>query len=298
MAGCLWFRPSLFSQSCFLTTTNSLALTTTHSTLRLSHRLWSCATMGHRDVPFLAAVLQECTRRLDRLSSQNLSNVLWSCATLGHADPHMLAAWAQATINKLDSFEPQVRPAGVRDYSNGWGSSRGTRGRWVTAAEDGHGGLRPIICTFANNSMATPNTNLPHLLPPTSPSPLSSPLRACPTQFGPKPRGSIATDTLSFPNLLPATSPPPPPPPQGLSNTAWAFAKLGYPQPQLFEDLALAAVSCLERFTAQGLSNTAWAYAAAGHYQPQLMKRIAQQVGAVVLGGNWRKGGGGGLYAR
>jgi hypothetical protein len=86
----------------------------------------------------------------------------------------------------------------------------------------------------------------------------------------------------------------PPPPPQGLSNTAWAFAKLGYPQPQLFEDLALAAVSCLERFTAQGLSNTAWAYAAAGHYQPQLMKRIAQQVGAVVLGGNWRKGGGGG----
>jgi hypothetical protein len=167
--------------------------------------------MGHRDVPFLAAVLQECTRRLDRLSSQNLSNVLWSCATLGHADPHMLAAWAQATINKLDSFEPQVRPAGVRDYSNGWGSSRGTRGRWVTAAEDGHGGLRPIICTFANNSMATPNTNLPHLLPPTSPSPLSSPLRACPTQFGPKPRGSIATDTLSFPNLLPATSPPPPP---------------------------------------------------------------------------------------
>jgi hypothetical protein len=97
--------------------------------------------MGHRDVPFLAAVLQECTRRLDRLSAQNLSNVLWSCATLGHADPHMLAAWAQATINKLDSFEPQVRQGGQCGWGLAWPALH-------LSALVGTSQLLSVVCAF------------------------------------------------------------------------------------------------------------------------------------------------------
>jgi hypothetical protein len=65
---------------------------------------------------------------------------------------------------------------------------------------------------------------------------------------------------------------------QGLSNTAWAFAKLGFSSPMLFEALAEAAVGKLDAFTAQGLSNTAWAYATMGHYHPALVQQLAEQV--------------------
>jgi hypothetical protein len=64
-----------------------------------------------------------------------------------------------------------------------------------------------------------------------------------------------------------------------LSNTAWAFAKLGFSSPVLFEALAEAAVGKLDAFTAQGLSNTAWAYATMGHYHPALVQQLAEQVG-------------------
>jgi hypothetical protein len=67
--------------------------------------------------------------------------------------------------------------------------------------------------------------------------------------------------------------------PQGLSNSAWAFAKLGFSSPILFEALAEAALGKLEAFTPQGLSNTAWAYATVGHYHPGLMQQLTDQVG-------------------
>lgn len=65
---------------------------------------------------------------------------------------------------------------------------------------------------------------------------------------------------------------------QGLSNSAWAFAKLGFSSPMLFEALAEAAVGKLDAFTPQGLSNTVWAYATVGHYHPFLMQQLADQV--------------------
>lgn len=39
--------------------------------------------------------------------------------------------------------------------------------------------------------------------------------------------------------------------PQGLSNTAWAFARLGYHSPPLFAALAAAAMHRLDGFNAQ-----------------------------------------------
>jgi hypothetical protein len=71
---------------------------------------------------------------------------------------------------------------------------------------------------------------------------------------------------------------------QGLSNTAWAFAKLGFSSPVLFEALAEAALGKLDAFTAQGLSNTAWAYATMGHYHPALVQQLAEQVSAAGCG--------------
>jgi hypothetical protein len=66
-----------------------------------------CLTLCMR-VSYFLLLLQECTSRIERMSSQNLSNALWACAALGHADSRMLGTWAEAVLHKLDMFEPQV----------------------------------------------------------------------------------------------------------------------------------------------------------------------------------------------
>lgn len=44
--------------------------------------------------------------------------------------------------------------------------------------------------------------------------------------------------------------------PQGVSNTAWAFARLGFHSPQLFQAVAAAALHRLDGFTAQACYDT------------------------------------------
>ena len=67
--------------------------------------------------------------------------------------------------------------------------------------------------------------------------------------------------------------------PQGLSNTAWAFAKAGHEAPALFDALSAEAVRRqLGAFNAQSLSNTAWAFATAGHASWELFESISAEV--------------------
>ena len=47
---------------------------------------------------------------------------------------------------------------------------------------------------------------------------------------------------------------------QELANTAWAFARAGQSNAQLFTTLASAAEWCVANFNAQGLANTEWAF--------------------------------------
>ena len=47
---------------------------------------------------------------------------------------------------------------------------------------------------------------------------------------------------------------------QDLRNTAWAFARAGQPNAQLFTTLASAAEWCVANFNAQELANTEWAF--------------------------------------
>ena len=51
--------------------------------------------------------------------------------------------------------------------------------------------------------------------------------------------------------------------PQGLANTAWAFATAGHKAPALFEAIAQQAQGRVGEFKEQHLSNTAWAFAVA-----------------------------------
>ena len=51
---------------------------------------------------------------------------------------------------------------------------------------------------------------------------------------------------------------------QELANMAWAFAKVGQQDEQLFKALANMAEWRLDQFNAQGLANTAWAFATVG----------------------------------
>ena len=57
---------------------------------------------------------------------------------------------------------------------------------------------------------------------------------------------------------------------QELANTAWAFAKAGQPDAQLFMALARAAERRVGDFNAKHLANTAWAFAVANCYSDQL----------------------------
>ena len=52
--------------------------------------------------------------------------------------------------------------------------------------------------------------------------------------------------------------------PQGLANTAWAFATLGQSDVQLFTALAREAERHLGDFDPQNLANSAWAFAMLG----------------------------------
>ena len=63
---------------------------------------------------------------------------------------------------------------------------------------------------------------------------------------------------------------------QELANTAWAFAKAGYVDQQLFTCLAQVSVKHLDSFNAQELANTAWAFATAGHSDAQLFEALAR----------------------
>ncbi|KAJ1631595.1 hypothetical protein T492DRAFT_869646, partial [Pavlovales sp. CCMP2436] len=49
-----------------------------------------------------------------------------------------------------------------------------------------------------------------------------------------------------------------------LANTAWAFATLGMPAPQLFEAIVRESEQRISSFEPQGLANTAWAFAIVG----------------------------------
>ena len=66
--------------------------------------------------------------------------------------------------------------------------------------------------------------------------------------------------------------------PQGLSNTAWAFAFAGQASVELFNAIS-AEVVCrrLGGFTEQDLSNTAWAFATAGHASMELFNAISAE---------------------
>eukprot|EP00962_Isochrysis_galbana_P001836 scaffold473_cov104-Isochrysis_galbana.AAC.8 len=65
--------------------------------------------------------------------------------------------------------------------------------------------------------------------------------------------------------------------PQGLANTAWAFATAGHATPALLDAIAAEAAPRVGEFTEQGLGNTAWAFATAGHAAPALLDAIAAE---------------------
>ena len=60
--------------------------------------------------------------------------------------------------------------------------------------------------------------------------------------------------------------------PQGLANTAWAFATTGRSDPQLFIVLVRASEQRIGEFSVQNLANTAWALATAGELDAELMR--------------------------
>ncbi|KAJ1624395.1 hypothetical protein T492DRAFT_577116, partial [Pavlovales sp. CCMP2436] len=63
--------------------------------------------------------------------------------------------------------------------------------------------------------------------------------------------------------------------PQELVNTAWAFATLGVRAPQLFDAIARASKKRIGNLKPQGLANTAWAFATVSVRAPELFKAIA-----------------------
>jgi len=65
--------------------------------------------------------------------------------------------------------------------------------------------------------------------------------------------------------------------PQGLANTAWAFATARQASPALLDAFAAESAGRVRGFKPQELANTAWAYATAGHAAPALFDAIAEE---------------------
>jgi len=65
--------------------------------------------------------------------------------------------------------------------------------------------------------------------------------------------------------------------PQGLANTAWAFATTGRAAPAPFEAIGEEAARRVCEFKAQELANMAWAFVTAGRAAPALFEAIAQE---------------------
>lgn len=63
--------------------------------------------------------------------------------------------------------------------------------------------------------------------------------------------------------------------PQGLSNTAWAFATCRFLHAPLFEAISEAALATISQFAHQELSNTAWAFAELRMMHVPLMDAIS-----------------------
>ena len=85
----------------------------------------------------------------------------------------------------------------------------------------------------------------------------------------------------------PAQPPPTPPvipiaawpPPQGLANVVWAYAKLNFQSPALLDAVAQEALreGRLDGYNAQEVANTVWAYAYLNRREPLLMEAVARR---------------------
>eukprot|EP00971_Amphidinium_carterae_P166967 3308947-Amphidinium_carterae.1 len=65
---------------------------------------------------------------------------------------------------------------------------------------------------------------------------------------------------------------------QELANSAWAFAKAGYLDPEFYKSLARIAEKRASSFNAQELANTVWAYATVGQSDEELFRALARAV--------------------
>ena len=72
--------------------------------------------------------------------------------------------------------------------------------------------------------------------------------------------------------------------PQGLANTAWAFARAEHAAPALFDALAEAAAPRVGEFNAQSIANsTAWAFATLGQLDEMTRTALARAAAAPPL---------------
>ncbi|KAK9818101.1 hypothetical protein WJX72_007196 [[Myrmecia] bisecta] len=65
--------------------------------------------------------------------------------------------------------------------------------------------------------------------------------------------------------------------PQEVSNTVWAFAKLGHYNEALMDTFAREAESRIWEFSQQNLANMAWAFGKLSHFAPSLLDAVAKQ---------------------
>ena len=71
-----------------------------------------------------------------------------------------------------------------------------------------------------------------------------------------------------------------------LANLVWSFAKSGYEAPATYERVGAEVVRRLVEFSPQGVTNVLWAYATQGHCDAELFDEIASHL---VLSGRLRQ---------
>ncbi|PSC74935.1 RAP domain [Micractinium conductrix] len=228
----------------------------------ISNFLWAFAKLGVQYPELFAEAGRHGARVMHTFTPQSIANMVWSYATIGECpDVPFLQALVGHALRTLPEFSPQ-------NLSNtAWALATL---RECDAVRMLHRGLLCSVCSEVTRRLADPAT-----APEFSRQHLANLVWAVASlehDPGKKALFAFAEALVQRSDLCNA---------QEVSNSVWAFARLGFYHAPLMSTMAAEATRRIEEFSQQNLSNLAWAYSKLTHLEEGLLTAVADRVEAM-----------------
>ncbi|KAL0032386.1 hypothetical protein WJX79_008625 [Trebouxia sp. C0005] len=260
----------------------------------IANTVWAYANLGYDPGALMDAVAQCSEYRMQEFSPQNISNILWAYAKLGKLHPELMEAAALHSRALMTTFQPQSIANMIWAYA--------------TLA---HSPLSDFLTLLCGHAL--------HELPNFSPQNISNTIWALATlkhtnralmqavEVEVTARLGIPEEAIKFSRqhlanslwalatleLLPSgrllaavaeamKERASDCNPQEISNTVWAFAKLGFYSEGMMDRFASEAEGRIQEFSQQNLANMAWAFGKLTHDAPSLLDAIGLKATTIV----------------